>query len=164
MIDAPHAPAHKKATPTCSNALASADKDGERLELDQTSPILVDIMMAGLASYFTNTAFDYDEFSAFDVPHHPRRPYCRLLQHQGKIGWDHFLRGKLSYHWTALQQDFIWRTSPGTSFDRDKWLRLIIKPLFTACQDLWTIKNEERPGKDDKTKKGLQAAQVERDL
>jgi hypothetical protein len=29
MIDAPHAPAHKKATPTCPNALASADKDGE---------------------------------------------------------------------------------------------------------------------------------------
>jgi hypothetical protein len=49
-------------------------------------------------------------------------------------------------------------------FDCDKWLRLIIKPLFTACQDLWTIKNEERPGKDDKTKKGLRAAQVERDL
>jgi hypothetical protein len=29
MINAPHAPAHKKATPTSSNALASADKDGE---------------------------------------------------------------------------------------------------------------------------------------
>jgi hypothetical protein len=64
----------------------------------------------------------------------------------------------------VLQQDFIWRTSPGTSFDRDKWLRLIIQPLFTACQDLWTIRNEERHGKDDKTKKGLQAAQVEWDL
>jgi hypothetical protein len=61
-------------------------------------------MMAGLDSYFTNTALDYNEFSAFNVPHHPRRPYYRLLQHQDKIGWDHFLRGKLSYHWTALQQ------------------------------------------------------------
>jgi hypothetical protein len=29
---------------------------------------------------------------------------------------------------------------------------------------VWTIRNEERHSKDDKTKKGLQAAQVERDL
>jgi hypothetical protein len=70
----------------------------------------------------------------------------------------------LSYHWTELQQDFIWHTNPGTAFDRDKWLRLIIKPLFTACQDLWMIQNEERHGKDDTTKKGLQAAQIKRDL
>jgi hypothetical protein len=73
-------------------------------------------------------------------------------------------RRKVSHHWTALQQDFIWGTSPSTSFDRDKWLRLIIKPLFTACQDLWTVRNKERHRKDDKTKNGLQAAQVERDL
>jgi hypothetical protein len=66
----------------------------KRLELNHTNPILVDIMMAGLASYSTNTALDYNEFSAFDVPHHPRRPYYRLLQHQDKIGWDHFLEGK----------------------------------------------------------------------
>jgi hypothetical protein len=47
----------------------------KRLELNQTNPILVDIiMMAGLDSYFTNKALDYDKFSAFDVPHHPNDP------------------------------------------------------------------------------------------
>ena len=121
-------------------------------------------MMAGLDSYFQNKVLDYDEFSPCDAPYLPRQPYDRLLCHQDQIGWDHFLRGKLSYHWTGLQQDFIWRTSPGTTFDRDKWLRLIIKPLFTACQDLWTIRNDERHGKDAKTKKGLRTAQVDRDL
>jgi hypothetical protein len=44
----------------------------KRIELNQTNPILVDIMMAGLDSYFKNKALDYDEFSAFNVPHHPR--------------------------------------------------------------------------------------------
>jgi hypothetical protein len=103
-----------------------------------------------LNSYFKNKSLDYRDFSAFDVPHHPQQPYYRLLQHQDQIGWELFLRGKLSYHWTELQQDFI-------------WLHLIIKPLFAACQDLWTIRNEERHDKD-KTKKGLRAAQVEQDL
>jgi hypothetical protein len=121
-------------------------------------------MMAGLDSYFTNEALDYNELSGFDVPHHSQQPYYRLLQHQDQIGWDHFLHGKLSYNRTELQQDLIWRTHPGILFDGEKWLRLIITPLFTACQDLWTIRNEERHGKDDKTKKGLRAAQVERYL
>jgi hypothetical protein len=101
----------------------------EQLELHQTNPILVDIMTAGLDSYFQNKTLVYDEFSPYDDPYVPRQPYYRLLQHQDQIGWDHFLQGKLSYHWTRLQQDFIWCTSPGTTFDRDKWLRLIIKPL-----------------------------------
>jgi hypothetical protein len=38
------------------------------------------------------------------------------------------------------------------------------KPLFTTCQDLWKIRNEERHSKDDKTKTGPQAAQVKHDL
>jgi hypothetical protein len=121
-------------------------------------------MMAGLDSYFKNKSLDYSKFLALNVPHHPRQPYYRLLKHQDQIGWDHFLCGKLSYHWTELQQDFIWRASPGTAFDHDKWLRLIMKPLFIACQDLWTVRNEEGHRKDNKTKKGLWAAQVERDL
>ena len=56
------------------------------LELNQTNPILVDIMMAGLASYFENKALDYNKFSPFDVPYLPRRPYYRLLRHQDQIG------------------------------------------------------------------------------
>jgi hypothetical protein len=51
------------------------------------------------------------------------------------------------------------------NLDCKAWLCLIICPLFTACQDLWTISNEERHGKDDKTKKSLHdAAQVKQDL
>ncbi len=121
--------------------------------------------MAGLQSYFLNQPFDYSEFSDSDTPYHPRRPYFnRLLRHQDCIGWDHFLRGKLSHHWTHLQQVFVWRTAPTTKFDSEAWLRLIIRPIFTDCLDLWTIRNTERHGTDSQTKKSLHAAQVERDL
>jgi hypothetical protein len=136
----------------------------KRLETNSTNPVLVDIMMAGLDSYFHSKPLDYSEFTEFDHPFHPRRPYYSLMRHQDAIGWSHFLRGKLSHHWTLLQQDFVWRTNPSMSFDREAWLRLIIPPIFTACHDLWTTRNEERHGKDDKTKKSLHAAQVERDL
>ncbi len=136
----------------------------QRLENHGTNPVLVDIMMAGLDSYFQAKPFDYSEFTEFDNSFHPRRPYYGLIRHQEAIGWDHFLRGKLSHHWTLLQQDFVWRTNPTKKFDSEAWLRLIIRPNFTACQDLWTTRNDERHGKDATTKTSLQAVQVERDL
>jgi hypothetical protein len=68
--------------------------------------------MAGLDSYFQAKPFDYSEFTEFDMnSSRPRRQYYGLIRHQEAIGWDHFLRGKLSHHWTLLQQDFVWCTS-----------------------------------------------------
>jgi hypothetical protein len=136
----------------------------QRVENNGTNPVLVDIMMAGLDSYFQAKPFDYSEFTEFDKSFHPRRPYYGLIRHQEAIGWDHLLHGKLSHHWTLLQQDSVWRTNQNKKFDREAWLRLIIRPNFTACQDLWTTRNDERHGKDAKTKKSLHATQVERNL
>jgi hypothetical protein len=132
---------------------------------NHTNPILIDIMMAGLQSYFLNRPIDYSEFSASDAPNHTQPPYYTLIRHQESIGWDHFLRGKLSHHWTQLQQDFVWRTAPGTKFESEAWLRLIIRPILTDCLDLWTIGNNKRHGTNDKAKKCLgAAAQVEGNL
>jgi hypothetical protein len=136
----------------------------QQLENNGTNPVLVDIMMAGLDSYFQAKSFDYSEFTEFDKSFHPRRPYYGLIRHQEGKGWDHLLRGKLGHHWTLLQQDFVWRTNQNKKFDSEAWLRLIIRPNFTACQDLWTTRNDERHGKDAKTKKSLHAAQVGRNL
>jgi hypothetical protein len=137
----------------------------KRLESNDTNPILISIMLAGLQSYFLDRPLDHSEFSDFDTSYHPLRPYYSLIKDQESIGWDHFLRGKLSRHWTQLQQDFIWRTVPTTHFNSDAWLRLIIRLIFTACIDLWTIRNNERHGIDKNcTKKDLHAAQVVRDL
>ena len=136
----------------------------QQLKKNGTNPVLVDIMMAGLNSYFQAKPVDYSEFTEFDNSSHPRRPYYSLIQHQEAIGWDHFLHGKLSHHWTLIQQDFVWRTNPTKKFDSKAWLCLIIRPTFTMCQDLWTTRNDERHGKDAKTKKSLHAAQVKGDL
>jgi hypothetical protein len=130
-----------------------------------TNPILIDIMMAGLQSYFLNRPIDYSELSASDASYHPQRPYYTLFKHQDSISWDHFLRGKLSHHWTQLQQDFVWQTAPETKFYSEAWQRLIIRPLFTSnCLDLWTIRNNEHGETDDQAKKSLRAAQAELNL
>jgi hypothetical protein len=58
----------------------------QRLENHGTNPVLVDIMMAGLDSYFQAKPFDYSEFTEFDNSFHPRRPYYGLIRHQEAIG------------------------------------------------------------------------------
>jgi hypothetical protein len=95
-------------------------------------------MTAGLYSYFQSKALDRSEFSAYSASYH------NLISLQESIGWGHFLCGKISKEWSNLQQDYVSRNSPSTKFDKDKWLRLIIKPLIMDCLGLWTLRNEER--------------------
>jgi hypothetical protein len=130
-----------------------------RKRLDATTdPKLSDIMTAGLCSYFQSKPLDCSEFEKYNATYH------NLIRLQESIGWGHFLRGKISKEWANLQQDYIYRTSPGTKFDKDKWLRLIIKPLIMDCLDLWTLRNAERQGNDSASKQQKLANQAQRDL
>jgi hypothetical protein len=70
----------------------------------------------------------------------------------------------MSKEWANLQQDYIYCTSPGTKFNKNKWLRLIIKPLIMDCLDLWTLRNAERHGNNSTSKQQKLANQAQRDL
>ncbi len=71
-------------------------------------------MIAGLVSYFQSITLDRSEFEQWGPS------YLNLIQLQDTIGWDHFLRGKLSHEWANLQQDYSYRTQPNSTFDRAK--------------------------------------------
>jgi hypothetical protein len=114
-------------------------------------------MAAGLCSYFQSKPLDRSEFEEYNATYH------NLITLQESIGWDHLLRGKLSKEWANLQQGYVYRTSPGKKFDKEKWLRLIIKPLIMDCLDLWTLRNEERHGNDTASKQLKLANQARRD-
>jgi hypothetical protein len=130
-----------------------------RKRLDATTgPKLSDIMTAGLCSYFQSKPLDCSEFEKYNATYH------NLIRLQESISWGHFLRGKISKEWANLQQDYIYRTSPGTKFDKDKWLSLIIKPLIMDCLDLWTLRTAERHGNNYASKQQKLANQVQRDL
>jgi hypothetical protein len=130
----------------------------KRLDYSNTDPVLINIMVASLDSYFQSTSLDRSEFE------HWGPSYLNVIQLQDTIGWDHFLRGKLSHEWANLQQDYIYRTKPSSKFDRAKSIRLIIKPLMLNCLDLWTLRNQERHGHDTASKQNKLAEQARRDL
>jgi hypothetical protein len=130
-----------------------------RKRLDATiDPVLSDIMTAGLYSYFQSKRLNSSEFTEYSALYH------HLISLQESIGWGHFLRGKISKEWANLQQDYVSRNSPSTKFDKEKWLRLIIKPLIMDCLILWSPRNEERQGVNLASKQSKPATQACRDL
>jgi hypothetical protein len=84
-----------------------------RKRLDATTdPKLSDIMAAGLCSYFQSKPLDRSKFKEYNATYH------NLILFQELIGWDHLQRGKMSKEWANLQQDYVYRTSPGTNLTK----------------------------------------------
>ena len=105
-------------------------------------------------TYTDDDDSDYDpEDSDFTDNHIPRPittdPYIQLRQEQDSIGWDHFLRGKMSSSWQNIQ--YLHAVTHGT-VDRSKnWQSWLIKYLTNQSYSLWETRNKKRHGKDNKS-------------
>ena len=115
---------------------------------------LLAIIHIGLRSYFEDGSPNFSErFPAG----YSSTPYAALINEQSNIGWDHFIRGKLSGEWAQLQYSYakqygLLKTSEG-------WLITLIKLLANSSFTLWDIRNGCRHGHDPVSI--AQAAQVQ---
>jgi hypothetical protein len=80
------------------------------------------------------------------------------------IGWDYLVRGRFSKLWAEAQQDYIYRVHHNTKFDVAKWHRRIVNRMLVDCHNLWSLRNEERHGKEQTQKRTKRLEQLERDL
>jgi hypothetical protein len=130
----------------------------KQAETIHTDPKLVHIMLAGLRSYFDDTDLPSEEFSDYPEQYHD------LITAQEAIGWDHLMRCRFSHLWGDLQQDYMYSTRPSEKFDSDTWYRKLLGPLLVECHTLWTLRNGERHGTEQKQKRTRRLQQLERDL
>jgi hypothetical protein len=77
----------------------------------KTDPRVVNILLAGIRSYFDKAEFPIHEFTALTQPDHA------LIVSQASIGWGHLVRGHLSILWADLQQDYMHRAHKKIKFD-----------------------------------------------
>jgi hypothetical protein len=124
----------------------------KQAESSKTDPKLTHIMLAGMRSFFSDT-----DFPTAEVIHFPPQ-YHQLIASQEAIGWDHFVRGRISTLWAETQQDYMYRAHRSTKFDAAKWHRNIVNPMFVDCHNLWTLRNEERHGTRNKATNELNAS------
>jgi hypothetical protein len=69
-------------------------------------PDLLAIIRIGLQAYFTDCSPDFSERFPDG---YSTSPYEALIIKQNKIGWDHFVRGKLTKEWRLVQYHFAKR-------------------------------------------------------
>jgi hypothetical protein len=97
-------------------------------------------------SYFQGEAPD---FSSWFPDGYSSSPYKTLIDQQNAIGWDHFLRGKLS---------------AGMIKQSEGWKVLLIRLMATSSYTLWDSRNQSRHGSDAATKAQLLKEQTQREL
>ena len=96
--------------------------------LDQ--PLLL-LIQAGLRSFFNNTPIDILQIFPSG---YSSTPYRELIQQQTAIGWDHFIRGKISPEWNSLQYYYAKRT--GHLKPSEGWTLKLVKLMANSSFQL----------------------------
>ena len=73
-------------------------------------------------------------------------PYIQLRRQQDTIGWDHFIRGKLSPHWALLQDQYATRHPYHPS--SKEWQSSLIRYMANQSYSLWLLHNKAQHGTD----------------
>ena len=148
----------------CSHSLRAQWRDKLLHKISDTFGSYLDssllaLIHLGLNSFFTNTLPIYSE-------RFPRgyssTPYNELIQQQTAIGWDHFIRGKLSPEWASLQYYISKRE--GTLKESEGWTLKLIKLMANSSFQLWEIRNGCRHGIDEVTQQQSKRDQAHREL
>ena len=89
-------------------------------------------------------------------------PYVHLRQAQDAIGWDHFLRGKISRMWSDLQYQHAIRHN---LIDASKqWESCLNNFMMNSSHQMWLLRNKGRHGHDHQTQRAKVLEQAHRDV
>jgi hypothetical protein len=124
----------------------------------KTRPQLIDIMREGLASYLQQLPMDHNKYN--------NTPYQLLIEQQSAIGWDNFLRGRLSKEWKRLQMDYL-KEHPHHQDNHEagnKWVNTIIRTLWNQWFEMWKDRNKDRHGRDTTTRTAAKREQHKREI
>ncbi|KAG7366658.1 hypothetical protein IV203_029328 [Nitzschia inconspicua] len=122
-----------------------------RCESVDNDPALLDLLLWGLNHWLQSAP----------IPAHrvPER-ISHLLHSQTTIGWDNFLLGRWSKHWTTLQLQYLQRNHIEVKNKNHglSWSSNIIRLMWDHCYKEWTTRNKARHGKDaeDKAQRRLE--------
>jgi len=111
-----------------------------KLEKANTHPILLELALDGIMLHIDDKLPEPDKYPD---------DYRMLVQAQNSIGWDNFLKGRLSKLWSHHQQHHLQTTDSITNKNNGTtWATNLATTLLDQWHRLWKVRNEERHGKD----------------
>ena len=120
----------------------------KKLEKLGTDPVIIDIVLDGISSHFEDTLL---------CPNHYPDNYWLLVASQNQIGWDNFLKGRLSQEFATLSQ----RTTKNNGIT---WTTTLSAFVLAQWLLLWTQRNEDRHGKDKEEQSEARLEQLYREV
>ena len=105
-----------------------------------TSPSIIRTMKLYIQKWMSNKNHTQITTLHPNIQHH--QEITLAIKQQEHIGWDHFVRGRLSKLWKVAQ-----KTYQGQKYT-SKWPLLCIKAIATSTQKIWEIRNIMKFGTD----------------
>ena len=121
----------------------------------ETSPVLTSLLVGGIRSAFDNTAFQVEGSEEIQA----------LAAAQDHLGWHQVLLGRFSLKWSEMQLAYLQqRGKEVTKYNHGTtWLCQLIHHIWKDLKKLWTLRNEDRHGKDEETKMACRYTQTRRE-
>jgi len=148
---------HPKLTELHNKGLLALDQTLERLD---TPVDLSTAIIHSLTSWFDNDS-SYGPEPAVEWPP-PTFQYLEAHAHiqaafeeQCVIGWDEFLRGRISTKWGSIIQDFYTKTNAKENRNRMAWEVTVIKSTWNIFLSCWQLRNNLKHGADDNENKKI---------
>jgi hypothetical protein len=82
---------------------------------------------------------------------------------QEEIGWHHILKGRFAKQWRVVQDKYIGKNS-NKKRTGSLWIIKVIEVWFTEWVSMWTLRNEDRHGRDSATRMQAEERQALREL
>ena len=125
-----------------------------KLEKMNTHPILQDIVLDGIRNHIEDQTMD---------PYKYPDNYQLLVASQNNIGWDNFLKGRLSTHWAEHQEQHLRNTDEVTNKrNGTTWTTNLAATLLDQWYRLWKQRNEDKHGKEWKERLAAKYDQIRR--
>jgi hypothetical protein len=103
------------------------------------------IIRIGIRMYFNDSPPDFSERFP---PGYSSTPNNDVIIQQNAIGWDHFIRSKVSKEWNQVQYQHAKRY--GMVKQSDGWMLGLIKLMANLSFQLWELRNQCRHGHDNR--------------
>ena len=109
-----------------------------------TSPMLSRLLLDGIQSYFDDTQFQIED----------DHPYADIYSDQEKLGWHQVFLGRFARGWGIAQQKYLHLSNRPLRQNNHStgWTTALTQFIWQEVKQLWTIRNQDRHGRDKETK------------
>ena len=125
-----------------------------------TSPLLSNLLLESIRQWFSTPT------NIFLQPERYHPTLRQIIRQQNKIGWDQIFTGRFAIAWSKHQSLYFehFRGSDDIQKHGTAWQANLIKFVWERWYMLWTQRNQEVHGRDERTRKEASQRETQRQL